>query len=452
MPHITALRQPSDEQTADLMAWRSLALDRMPYFASMLFSLRVLDAPGLGTFACDAQHRLYVDFDGVADWTPELKAEALLHECGHLFGDHMARATDTNVADHERPDWNIAGDCEINDDLRDAGCVELTSFGVLAAKIGSEDYQTAEHYMEHLRKKRQNSPKPKNPGGSGQGKPGESDPGDGNDSGDDDEPYKGCGSGAGGPAAPGELDADDDLGGAADPASKIEHERSRIATASNIREHAAKGRGTVPGGLVAIAEQVLAPPKVPWRQVLAASVRRGIAQRQGDYDSTYLRRHRRTPSLPFGNARVIRPGTFSPVPTLAFVRDTSGSMSDADLVSVTNEIEGIARGVGIRGRDLRVYDVDAAVGSVRDYKGASSIAEITGRGGTDMCVGITAALAQRPMPSAIVVGTDGYTPWPEFKLPVPLIICLIPQSPDADMTHLAESAPDWAITVVAQDT
>ena len=31
-----------------------------PYFAPILFSLRVLDAPGLATFAVDARHRLYV--------------------------------------------------------------------------------------------------------------------------------------------------------------------------------------------------------------------------------------------------------------------------------------------------------------------------------------------------------------------------------------------------------
>jgi hypothetical protein len=51
-----------------------------PYFAPILFSLRVLDAPGLATFAVDARHRLYVDFDAVAAWSALENAEALLHD------------------------------------------------------------------------------------------------------------------------------------------------------------------------------------------------------------------------------------------------------------------------------------------------------------------------------------------------------------------------------------
>lgn len=60
--------------------WRTDALDLMPYMASVMFSLRLVDAPGLGTFAVDPGHRLYVDFDAVgADpqrWTPRLCVRA----------------------------------------------------------------------------------------------------------------------------------------------------------------------------------------------------------------------------------------------------------------------------------------------------------------------------------------------------------------------------------------
>src|SRR4029079_7675084 len=55
-------RPSTPAQDAELTLWRSKALERMPYFAPILFSLRVLDAPGLGTFAVDAMHRLYIDF------------------------------------------------------------------------------------------------------------------------------------------------------------------------------------------------------------------------------------------------------------------------------------------------------------------------------------------------------------------------------------------------------
>lgn len=421
----------TDDQVRTLGAWNSLALEKMPYYASMLFSLRPVNAPGLETFAVDAQHRLYIDFDHVASWTPQLCGEALLHECGHLFYDHAARAVDAGVTDSERTMSNHASDAEQNDDLRDAGCAELVAFGITPKDLGCEDYNTYEHYLDALRKRRAAAPK------SRQGQGG--------------KPYGGCGSGAGGPAWDGELDPDDDLDGDAPGASGIEHERTKVNTAAQIRDYAAKGRGVVPGGMTTWAEVILTPPKVPWRQTLAACIRRGVAGRIGDFDATYSRRHRRMPTVAYGGGRIVRPGSFSPEPHLAVVRDTSGSMSDTDLDAATIEVEGIARHVGIRGRQLMVFDVDAQVHSARAYNGVSSIAERHGRGGTDMCVGIDEALKTRPSPSAIVVLTDGYTPWPSERLAVPLVICIIPNGEGDDGLSVAQACPDWAITVIAQD-
>jgi hypothetical protein len=99
---------PTGENLDNLMAWRALALQQLPYQASMLLSLRVLDAPGLGTFAVDPFHRLYIDLEAVTPKGPRWCAEALLHECGHLFGDHAGRAADLGVQSEPRFDWNIA--------------------------------------------------------------------------------------------------------------------------------------------------------------------------------------------------------------------------------------------------------------------------------------------------------------------------------------------------------
>ena len=89
---------------------------------------------------------------------------------------------------------------------------------------------------------------------------------------------------------------------------------------------------------------------------------------------------------------VVGPGTFSPIPTLAVVRDTSGSMSESEFSEVAIEIEGIAKQVGIRGRELRALDTDTEVAATRDYRDAASIKEVAGRGGTDMGAGIAAAV------------------------------------------------------------
>lgn len=416
------------QQTADLQAWRALALETMPYFASVLFSLRPVSAPGLGTFAVDPGHRLYIDFDAAAAKGTRWCAEALLHECGHIFQQHATLAEDCNVADHERMLANVAGDAAINDDLADAGC--NMSDAVTPAGIGEPDYQTFHHYLDALRAKQQPWP-PNGPGRGQSNRPGED--GDG-------QPYAGCGSASGGEAAPCEL-GDDDLNGQAEPATDAETERTLTATAASVRQ-TAKTRGDVPAGLVEQAELLLAPAKVSWRKVLAAAIKRAMGSRLGNVDVTYSRRHRRRHAGP-----VIYPGNIAPHPTIAVVRDTSGSMGDDELADASAEIEGIARQIGVRGRDLTLLDVDAGVARTTDYRGRETLTTVGGGGGTDMRVGIDAALdSRRGSPAAVVVVTDGFTPWPASRPRVPVVACLVGDG----AAGAAEDTPDWLTTVVVE--
>ena len=119
-------------------------------------------------------------------------------------------------------------------------------------------------------------------------------------------------------------------------------------------------------------------------------------------------------------------------------------MSEAELAEVAIEVEGIAKQVGIRGRDLRVLDTDTEVAATRDYRGAASIQEVAGRGGTDMGAGIAAATKLRPLPNAIVVVTDGFTPWPHRPPGLPVVVCLVGDGAEA----MREQVPEWATTVV----
>ena len=184
---------------------------------------------------------------------------------------------------------------------------------------------------------------------------------------------------------------------------------------------------------------------MPWQRVLAPAIRRAVASRAGHVDIDPARPHRRRHRVTIApGKRIVYPGTHTPAPTLVVIRDTSASVSDADLQRYTSEVVGIAQGMGIRGRDLRIMDVDAAVHTIRDYTGAAGLASVQGRGGTDLRVGITAALTLKPRPHAIVIFTDGETPWPDVKPPVPLVICLVGPSADASR----DRAPDWAVTIV----
>lgn len=438
------------EQQSNLVAWRAEALELMPYMASVLLNLRPLNAPGLSTFACDARYRLYIDFDAVTPLGARFCAEALLHECCHLFAHDLERAEEHGVKPHERMMFNVAADCSNNDDLIDAGCTSLAEHAMTPSKIGAPDYQTAEFYFDFLKETQEEDESessdngdPSTGDGDGDGSSsGGSTPGDGE--------WTGCGSAAGGEKAPCELDEDDDANGAAPAANDVEIKITDIATATEIKEYASKHPGTTPRGLVERADQVLKPSELGWRQILSSAVRRAAASRAGDFDTTYSRRNRRQSHREFGGGTLIQPGIESPVPRLVIVRDTSGSMSADDLNTVTSEVDAIAKQLGVRGENLIVLDVDAEVAATHKYRRAEDLAQIAGRGGTDMCVGIEAASVLRPAPSAIVVITDGYTPYPDVKTRVPVVVCIV--GPGVADAAMLDRIPTWIITVKVPNT
>lgn len=468
---INALLPLTAAQEETFQAWRAKALEQeggMPYMASMLFSLRPITAPGLGTFAVDAAHRLYVDFDAVEPKGVRWCSEALLHECCHLFGEHAARAEDAGVTRDERDMSNYASDAEINDDLRDAGCD--MSDAVLPSTIGCDDYDVFEVYLEHLRRRRQQKQQQQSGGsgsgqgkggqgkasgngqGSGQGSKGQSGDqnGEGGGNGQSDgsvQPgqFHGCGSGSGGAPAPCEL-ADGDNGHGQFPgATQAERDQATLATAIAIQEEGTSGRGTVPAGLRAQAAIKLRPSKVSWQRQLSAAVRRAVGSRAGDFDFTWSRRSRRSNGgCSRTGGRVMRPGTFTPSPSIAVVRDTSGSMGGDDLNEASSEIDAIAKQLGIRGEELQVLDCDAVVHLSRGYRGKATLNDVAGRGGTDMVEGIRVALELRPKPTAIVVVTDGGTPWPHERLSTPVVACLVGRYAESS----AGSVPEWIKTIV----
>lgn len=448
-------RTPSAEDVSDFSAWRTLALARMPYMASLLFSVRVLDAPGLGTFAVDEGHRLYVDFAEVRPWGAEACAQVLLHEVGHLFGEHAALARDYGVTGEEARIWNAAADMSLNDDLAQAGCDHIAQTGLMPEKIGEPDFQTAKHYLDVLRRmqEQQEQKARQQSSGGDQDRTGQDqqdqDSSDGSGEADASEPFTGCGSASGGEAAPCELPDGDDMDGQAPAATAAEHRRTMVATSAQIIEHSSKGRGTVPAGLIEQAKSVLEPSVTPWQRVLGSLVRRAVRYRAGQDRPDVMRRDRRRHNIVLGasGSKVIYPGRRSPKIRVAVVRDTSGSMSNEDLARVTSEVVAISKRLRIRGRDLNILDVDADVHTTRGFAGASSLETVTGRGGTDMRVGIEQALRLPGGVDVIVVLTDGGTPWPDEPARVPVVAALV--GPWAEQT--VDMVPDWLPHLVIED-
>ncbi|WP_344801208.1 vWA domain-containing protein [Microlunatus ginsengisoli] len=453
-----SVRRPTAPHLSVLATWRALALEMMPYLSTILLRLDVWDAPGLGTFAVDKRWRLYIDFDHcIANESVQLGAESLLHECGHLVGEHARIADELGVRTPQDAEiWNAAADSAWNDDLEAAGCAELAKIGVTPARIGAPTNQTPQFYYGVLMKKIREQQaraggrggrQPQggaadqpaaggSPGGTG---PQPSSPAPGGTGQDGQRPYQGCGSGSGNLPAPCEFGDDDESGS---PITPIEAMTILVETAEQI----VKSRGAAPGTMVEAAQALLAPSRTPWQRLLAAHVRAAYLFAAGQVDQSYLRRSRRRDNItlrPLGGGparKLIRPGWVAPKPIIEVVVDTSGSMVVAEVMACRSEIEAIARRLGCRDDALTVTEVDAAVQSSQKYRSARALGGIHGRGGTDMRVGIAHALNRRPRPDVLLVMSDGYTPWPAERTPVPLVAVLIGRNPPRP--------PGWVRTVV----
>ena len=190
----------------------------------------------------------------------------------------------------------------------------------------------------------------------------------------------------------------------------------------------------MPAGLLRWAEQVLTP-KVNWRRLLAAELRRSVSMVSGAVDYTYRRPSRRSSVA----GDVVLPALRRPGPEGAGGCDTSGSMSDELLAMALAEVEGLLRSLGLA-RQLRVLACDTAVGPAQRVTSARQVS-LVGGGGTNMGAGITAAAALRPRPAVCVVLTDGYTPWPaEAPKGMRVVVGLLGAG--------APMAPWWARAVI----
>ena len=115
--------------------------------------------------------------------------------------------------------------------------------------------------------------------------------------------------------------------------------------------------------------------------------------------------------------------------------DTSGSMNQSDIAAELACVYDACEALG----KVFVVPCDAAAGEVVEIRHVDDLKEhMTGGGGTDMRIGIRQAADATP--DAIVVITDGDTPWPEGPPDVPVTVVLTREP-------YAGPPPDWAEVV-----
>lgn len=399
-------------------AARLWASTRFPYFATGLFAMVPTPATGLGTMAVDVYWRVYVDPEVLKAWSVPQIGATLVHELGHLLREHAGRAADLGIVDATADAWNIACDAEINDDLLAEGA-PLPERPVTPEAFGWPAGELAESYFARI---------PRGASGGVGFRPGKGRRGA---SVSQFGPTAGCGSGADGRARPW------DLGGGGDGAlGEAEAASVRRSVAQALSDAAHDAAGTLPAGWRRWAEGVL-QPRVDWRRLLAAEVRRGFGRAPGCSDYSFTRRSRRASACP----GLVLPGMFQPVPSAAIVVDTSASMGAHEIALALAEVEGVLRACAPAARALPVLACDSSVRARSRARRASDVA-LRGGGGTDMGAGIRAASRLRPRPQVVVVLTDGFTPWPSSPpRQVAVVVGLVG-------THASEACvPRWARTV-----
>ena len=395
----------------ELQVARILLMKGRPYLATAAWALQPVatnSALVAGTLAVDQHWRLYYNPAALPAWTPEQFAAVLYHELHHLLRGHHQRATnlvgdfgadpiENVVLASKLRVANLAEDCEINDDLEDEKIKLPPVDYATPAKFGLKPGDLWENYYAEMMK----NAKPVKlmcVGGA-----------------------NGCGSCADGKPRAYELPA-----GSKEAPGLSEAEGALVVrkVAADVQEHA-RTRGSVPASLQRWADSLL-NPKVPWQRVLAQAIRRSMATSMGNLDYSFARPNRRHAG------DLILPGMVKPVPIVAVIGDTSGSMGTGELQQlVLAELKGICRAIG-RGT-LTFLDVDAEVHGVQRIQSERQ-AVLRGGGGTDMRVGIDRACELRPKPGLVVILSDGETGWGAEPAPVKCL-AVVPKG--------APTSPEW---------
>ena len=395
-------RQPpqlSGEALRRLQAARLWIAANRAYYAKAVFACTVVAtaAPGV---SIDERWRIYTNSPFLESLSVERAAAELIHVLNHGLRDHAQRARNAGVDAATAILWNAAADCEINDDLDEDDLIDHNDGWLFPETFDMSDLLPAEHYYRHLR-----------------------------DNAAAVEVPVGCGSGCHAHHVPHELQQADDA------LSDLDRKLLKRATASQITEHhKTHGIGSVPEGLARWAEQTLRP-RVDWRQQLATALRTSTHHKTGAMDYSWQRPSRRQQP----HDVVLRPAMTRPIPSVTIVVDTSGSMTEDELDRALTEIGAIIATV-VPGDSVRVLSVDTEVHTDQHIHNANQIS-LQGCGGTDMAAGIAAAAETSP--DAIVVITDGWTPWPPTRPPgVRLVIAALTDD-DCDQ----HDVPGWIQTI-----
>jgi predicted metal-dependent peptidase len=389
-----------DAKLSDALALARFQASRaVPFLARGLWACTYVASDDVPTFAIDRKWRVLVN-PTFAQKSNDAKVlpRRLLHEALHNILRHGRRG---DAIGAEGAEWNVCGDCEIEQRIDEVLALAFDVpkgdplRGVRAEDFGWKPGEPAEAYYRQ-------PPKQDDKGGKR--------PEDGEGHGKGHE----CsgGSGAGNPH-PAEKALPQEGQDGPQGLSDAEGDLVAASVAAAVRDAAARKPGSVPGGLLRWAETFGDPPPVDWAALVTARVRYAISTRRGPAPS-YARQSRRS----MGCAMIL-PVHRSPLPRVALVCDTSGSMGQKDIGTSLATVASACMALG----KVTACACDATAGEAVEVRCVDDLEPyFKGGGGTDMVAGI--ARASEGNPDCIVVCTDGETPWPSEAPACPIVVVL----------------------------
>lgn len=206
--------------------------------------------------------------------------------------------------------------------------------------------------------------------------------------------------------------------------SDVSEDEARQIVKQIVEQAASNSQGNVPGHLKEFIDK-LVKPVVRWREI----IRRFLGRHVGGCRRTFSRRNRRHDI--FG----IKGVSHHAVATLGVIVDTSGSIGSDDLRQFFAEIEAI----GSKTKTW-VLQFDAKFQSFHKHyrRGDWKKIPIAGRGGTKMDLAQEWVIENKIPANAVIMLTDGETPWREEPMPIPFFVCLTKEN----------EVPDYAEHIV----
>jgi predicted metal-dependent peptidase len=434
------------------------AISVVPSFRDVIALLRPFYDGTADTAYVDTYSRVGLSHWFLNEINTYQRASVILHEAMHVLNNHFTRGD--AVKAHPKI-LGIAGDFEIN-----CGLDRLPRIDLPVAIFPDQDpfnyprNKTLEQYVHLL----MNDMKDEQPEPD-QSCPQHGEPSDGEGSGDDPESgdssesgsESGSSSGGSEDSETGEGDSEsgDDKGsgkgghssgectcspgkpgkgGSVSPCDHASEDRASkaddagIERASDVEQSIAKKNthvrvieelknGRQRGNesqhdFLTLAQRFMAPPKVKWQTLFRRAVAKAndsVSRGRSDY--SYRRVNRRAHGSEF-----IFPGMIQYTPTVMLGIDSSGSMGSGDYNLALNETEGILKAAGKGKEALKMFFIDAKVGTIQPCKTVKDL-KLTGGGGTDMSVGVDYVnkLSRREKPDIFVLITDGGTNWVSYE-------------------------------------